>query len=142
MKSYEFKKLIMSGYRPVVKMKEDVYLYIEESVDPFMMGRVIGVEDANYSDSYGYILDMSEFVKYNKSVTITRWKDDLGFGTKTWFDTNHYPEDHKETLYFKLENDIPFEIVDNYDLVKEYLDSEESAPYMTWLENLVIKLRN
>lgn len=136
----DFHELCKSGAKPLIKMRDNIHDYLEESMDPGMIGQVIDVSIA-YEDSYRVLIDLNEYEDHNKSVAIYDWKDDNGELTKSWFDTSYYPKDGIEQLYFPLNIETPFEILDENSLFLEYLGSK-GMNYVEWLENYILTLEN
>ncbi|MCA1066026.1 hypothetical protein QTG56_25955 (plasmid) [Rossellomorea sp. AcN35-11] len=141
MKSEELCKIVKSGKKPIIRFTELIYEYgIDESVDPGMIGKVIGVTQ-EYDDSFRFLVDLNDFVEQNKSVASTNWYDSNGDPRLTWFDTDRYPKDGIEAVYFPVEREVPVEFIEDTSLMNEYLATDQRCGYINWLEKEVIKLR-
>lgn len=136
MKIKDFYEMCRQGKTPLIKMKDNIHDYLEESFDPQMIGRVINVS-IEYEDSYRLLIDLNGHEEYNKSIALYDWKDDKGELTKSWFDTPYYPEDGIDSAYFPMDIDIPFEVISENSIFSRYLESKEGESYIDWLENRV-----
>lgn len=136
MEMKEFYELCKSGVTPLIKMKNNIHDFLEESFDPGMIGRVIDVS-VEYEDSYRLLIDMNGHEKHNKSVAVYNWRDDKGELTKSWFDTKYYPEDGIEAAYFPMTGETPFEVVRENSLFASYLKNGEDKSYVEWLEDYI-----
>lgn len=139
MKANELLELIKSGSRPVIKITEKTFDYIEDSFDVKMMGRIVGAT-IEY-DAVRFLVDMNDFDAHNRSVAEYNWFDKDGKATLTWFDTIFYPKDGKEVIYIPPDAEIPFEFVEDNTLLNEYIQSNSDSNYTHWLEKLVLELR-
>ena len=140
MKSNEFFQLVRSGKQPIVRFLDNIYHHAEESVDPRMVGKVIGATQ-EYEDSYRFLIDLSGYEEYNKSVACRNWNDSNGEPKLTWFETSFYPKDGIEPVYLRLDIEIPMEIVEENSLLSEYVVSQSTLGYVEWLEEQINRLR-
>lgn len=132
---------VKNGKKPIVKFTKDSYDYIEESVDPHMMCRIIGAE-IEYVDSIRCHIDLNGFEEYNKSVASRDWRDENGEPRLTWFETSHYPKDGFTEIYLPLKEILPLEIVEEHSLLSEYVLTNCKKTYPEWLEEQVLHLRS
>jgi hypothetical protein len=143
MKIKELKKLVQEGKRPVIKIKEEAQDYLMENFDNEMIGKVIGIDtEFEFDDkTYGFIVDMNNYEKHNRSVAQRVWSDGRGGHSHTWFESGHYPKDGIETIYFPFELELPFEILEENGLMNEYINENLEITYLEWLENKVLESR-
>jgi hypothetical protein len=139
--SNELFELVKDGKHPVIKFTKDVYKYVEESVDPHMMGKIVGVTQ-EYEDSYRFLVDLKGFEDHNKSVACRDWRDGHGEPKLTWFETTCYPKDGVEAVYLPINIEVPLEIIQDNSLLSEYLSSKSHTTYVEWLEEQVMCLRS
>lgn len=141
MKSNELFQLVRDGKHPIVKFTKDIYEYVEESVDPHMMGKIVQATQ-EYEDSYRFLLDLNGFEEHNKSVASRDWRDSSGEPKLTWFETSFYPKDGIEAVYLPINIELPLEIIEDNSLLSEYLSSQSTFSYVEWLEEQIKILRS
>lgn len=137
----ELYELVKQGARPIVKFNEDTHNFIEESLDPDMIGEIT-YADQEYDDSYRFRLDLNNYEAHNKSVAQRDWRDSEGNATLTWFDTIYYPEDGIEYVYLPLEAEAPLDILEGDSLLVEYVNEKSDKSYVRWLEEKVNNYRD
>lgn len=128
-KIFEFLK---SGKKITVKAKDNVYDFFDESLDPKMLARI---HHATEEDGLlKLVLDLSGFEAHNKSVAKPDWyigsEDRMGI----WMETKHYPQDGLEIVYLPIEGELPFELVIDDSILKDYVDSGTTDSYIEFLE--------
>ncbi|PLS18892.1 hypothetical protein CVD28_00385 [Bacillus sp. M6-12] len=136
----ELYELVKSGKHPIVKFNEKTHEFIEESLDPQMMGKIIGVTQ-EYEDSYRFRLDMNGFEAHNQSVAQQDWRDKEGVPCLTWFEVGRYPADGIEAVYLPVDAKAPLEIVEEDSLFGEYISEKSDKSYVEWLEEMVNRCR-
>lgn len=132
----DFYKLCKSGVTPMIKMRDSICDYEEDSFDPLMTGVVIDVSVA-YNDSYRVLVDLKGFEEYNRSIALYNWRDNNKELTKCWLDTEYYPKDGLQSIYLPFDIEAPFEVISDNTLFADYLKSECSVGYVEWLESHV-----
>jgi hypothetical protein len=130
-----FIQLLSNGKRPIVVFEERVEA-LEVVVDGGMRGRAIGFEERGD----GEILinfDIKEFEKYNVEFMKPTWQDRNGVAKLTVLETEHYPKNGIESIYWNMDEAVPFQVVDELPLYAEYLSSDVQIPYVEWLEEKI-----
>lgn len=140
MKVEQLVELVKQGVNPIVKCTTQINEICEESLDPFMMGKIIGVSQ-QYDDSYRFLMDLKGFESHNESVAKRDWFNKDNEPKLTWMETSFYPEDGIEAVYIPLNTEIPFEIIEQDSLLAEYLSIGSEKSYIEWLETTVKELR-
>lgn len=140
MKVEQFVELVREGVHPIVKCTTQISEVCEESLDPFMMGKIIGVSQ-EYEDSYRFLMDLNGYEKHNESVAKRNWFNKDNEPKLTWMETNFYPEDGIEAVYIRINTEIPFEIIEQDSLFAEYISISSEKSYIKWLETTVKELR-
>lgn len=140
MKAEELFELVKQGLHPIVRCTPEISELCEESLDPLMMGKIIGVSQ-EYDDSYRFLMDLKGFESHNESVAVKTWFDDKNEPKLSWMETSFYPEDGIETVYLPLNVTIPFEFIEADSLLAEYVSTGSKTSYVEWLETTVKELR-
>ncbi|MCY7900531.1 hypothetical protein [Bacillus inaquosorum] len=143
MKMIKLYELVSEGKKPIIKFNDNVYEWIEESVDTMMMGKIIGAS-IEYEDSVRFLIDLNPFEAYNRSVARHDWRDDEGNCVLTWFDTSFYPKNGIEAIYLPIneKTEIVFDFTEEDSLLNEYAKITQEISYVEWLENEVKQLRS
>lgn len=139
MNTKELRDLVNEGKNPVIKFNSKAEKDFDESVDPNMFGRITGVGE-EYGECF-IIVDLNDFEEHNRSVALPNWYDSDSNPRLTWFESGMYPRNGIVKLYLYSNEDLPFDIVEQNGLTKEYLDTKSSKSYVEWLEHQIIKLR-
>ncbi|MGG1453429.1 hypothetical protein ABE325_21205 [Bacillus licheniformis] len=142
MKAIKLYELVLEGKKPIIKFNDNVYDWIEESVDAMMMGKIVGAS-IEYEDSIRFLIDLNHFEAYNRSVAHHDWKDDEGKSVLTWFDTPFYPKNGIEAIYLPINGitENVFDFIEEDSLLNEYAKNTQEISYVEWLENEVKHLR-
>ncbi|CDH95480.1 hypothetical protein CHR37_05405 [Bacillus velezensis] len=142
MKTIKLYELVLEGKKPIIKFNDNVYEWIEESVDPMMMGKIVGASIEH--DEIKFLLDLNPFEAYNRSVARHDWRDDEGNCVLTWFDTSFYPKNGIEAIYLPINErtEIAFDFTEEDSLLNEYAKVPPEISYVEWLENEVKQLRS
>ncbi|CAI8768527.1 hypothetical protein CHCC14809_2318 [Bacillus licheniformis] len=142
MKTIKLYELVSEGKKPIIKFNDNVYEWIEESVDPMMMGKIIGAS-IEYNE-IKFLLDLNPFESYNRSVARHDWRDDEGHSVLSWFDTSFYPKNGIAAIYLPIseETEIAFDFIEEDSLLNEYAKVPQEISYVEWLENEVKQLRS
>ncbi|MEA1004969.1 hypothetical protein U6X16_04550 [Bacillus velezensis] len=141
MKTIKLYELVLQGKKPIIKFNDNVYEWIEESVDPMIMGKIIGVS-IEY-DEIKFLLDLNPFESYNRSVARHDWRDDEGNNVLSWFETSFYPKNGIVAIYLPIDEktEIAFDFIEQDSLLNEYAKNTQDMSYVEWLENEVKQLR-
>ncbi|WP_143261059.1 hypothetical protein [Bacillus paralicheniformis] len=142
MKTIKLYELVLEGKKPIIKFNDNVYDWIEESVDAMMMGKIVGAS-IEYEDSVRFLIDLNPFETYNRSVAHHDWRDEEGNCVLTWFDTPFYPKNGIEAIYLPIneKTEIAFDLIEEGSLLNEYAKNSQEISYVEWLENEVKRLR-
>ena len=125
--------LLNTGKSVIVKATEDVYEWLEDSMDPGMMSKIISIEFDD-KDLIKVKFDLNGFEAHNKAVAKLDWNDENGNATKTWFETTFYPKNGIETAWFAENQPLPFELVVENKAFEDYLKTDMSKTYVQFLE--------
>lgn len=139
MNSKELFNIVKSGKKPEIRFTEDPELYLEESVDPEMMGRVI--KASVDEDCLVFRIDLNPYQEHNQSVGKPNWYNQEGEAVLTYLESNFYPKDGVEVLYLPLDAEVPIELIEPNSLVGEYLQGDKEDSYVKWLENQILEYR-
>lgn len=135
-------ELVLEGKKPIIKFNNNVHEWIEDSVDPMMIGKIAGAS-IDHEDSIRFLIDLNPFEEYNRSVAHHDWRDKEGNCVLTWFDTSFYPKDGIESIYLPIyeETENVFDFIEEGSLLNEYAKTSQEISFVTWLENEVKQLR-
>jgi len=146
MKTEEFFKLFKTsrsvGVPTIIEITnhiDDIYLQIG------MKGEVVGMKDkGGYYELY---VNLEPFESYNDKFDKKIWYDRNGWPNLTGKEAGFYPNNHVESIYLDVDQDVKFRIVEKTtfttDLFELYLkDDVEKGIYNEWLENVIEKLTN
>lgn len=125
--------LLNTGKPVIVMATENVYDFLEDSMDPGMISKIISVE-IDDEELIEVKFDLNGFESHNKSVAKIDWHDENGNATKTWFDTSFYPKNGIETAWFVRDQPLPFELVVENKAFEDYLKTDMSKTYVQFLE--------
>jgi hypothetical protein len=138
----ELIKLLEAGVKPTIQFNKN-HSY---DADPDMKGQIISFEEDDIDDegsiSYKFVVDISGYEDYNKSVARNIWvADSNGEYTKTWFESGFYPKDGLYDIWamnYQSCIDAGFDFVENK-LYLRYIESKTELSYLQWLEEGWVK---
>ena len=145
MKTKELIKIIDEGLTPTIKFTKSVN-NIDHPFEPEILGKIISYKNHDkFEDGdqvIEFVIDISDFVDYNKQIAEKHkdWYDENGNPTLSWFETDHYPKDHKETVYemvtekFKDSDLVYFEVIKISKWFEQYQKQTVIKNYVEFLE--------
>lgn len=144
MTNKELFKLVESGAKPLIRVVNEKT--IDETLfDDGMIGRVEYAEFESTDEKYGtvYIFGIreDEFREANKDSMKRNYYDKQGSPTLNYIEAGYVPEKGVEKIWV-MDYDTTFELVDDNNLLKEYIEEKSSKSYVAWLEERVSSLMN
>lgn len=128
-------RVINSEKIPVIRVKPEVEESEQYDIGAGMLARVKGV---SVDDEFvSIVLDLNDFIQHNQSVAKPEYYNDCGDAVLTWFESSFYPSSGLYTVHAELEEDLPFEFIDQDSLLDQYVSSGSDCSYVEWLEQKV-----
>lgn len=125
-----------NGVKPVVQFSKEIE-EMESVIDEGMRGRFIGFVERNDGD-VELRFEIKEFEAFNVPLMQPNYYDKAGQPTLRAIDTNFYPKNGIEVLYWNEDHSLPVEIVENNGLFQEYVASGSDKSYILWLETKLL----
>lgn len=136
MQTQELINLVRNGIFPVVQFHEEMEEQ-ETIFDENMRGRLVSFLEKN-DGMLELKFEIKEFEEYNIPFMKPNYYDKEGKPSKKAIETNFYPKDGYEKVYFYPQDDFPGEIVEENKLLSKYKASGTKDSYQTWLEKIVM----
>lgn len=125
-------EFLNSGKKITIKVKENIYDFFDESLDPKMLAKIHHAIEED--GSLKVVLDLNGFEEHNKSVARHDWYIDSEDRMGIWLETKYYPQDGLETIYLPMEGELPFELVLEDSILSDYVKSGTTDSYIQFLE--------
>lgn len=125
-----------NGVKPVVQFSKGIE-EMETIIDGGMRGRFIGFVEQN-DGCIKLRFEIKEFEAFNVPLMQANYFDKDGNPTQRAIDTNYYPKDGVEEIFWTLDTQIPLEIIDENTLFQEYVAIGSEKSYVLWLENQLL----
>lgn len=137
----ELRDMLKSGIRPIIQFTSETEKY-DYDPDVGMRARVISCSEPDRDGCLTIVINMAEFVDYNKQIAPHNWFDKDNNPTLTWFDMSYYPSDHIYDFCWEEKLGLSiFEFVEESPLYEEYKKSGTTESYVLWLEKIIIEQR-
>lgn len=130
--------LIQSGKQPVCRFKQEID-DCESVLEKGMLGRLVGFREDRDGEGLYLSFNIKEFESHNIPLMTPNYYDDDNIPRLKAIETNFYPKNGIEEIWWSYLLDVPFEIVEENSLLNRYIESGSNESYAEWLEKLVFK---